>query len=521
MAAGSEDPIRRCFDASYRRLVGQLYAVCGDLTEAEEVVAEAFARAVASRRSFERLERPEAWLRTVAVNVARTRHRRSAVGERLLGRRAEPAARREVELTDDRMALVTGDHGADGIALRAADAAEVPDFDGIARRGRVRRTRRRVGALGVVAATVVGVVGVTQLAGGGTPDRRPSQIDVPPTELPSPTAGDDGDGVTPRGLAGTVDAADASVLDLAVVPGKSERMATLWQEPDDEQHWVLAVTGDAWETRQLLQVPWGSDVVPGPDGWFVLREGWSGEIRHLDADGGGDAFGPVGADAPMVDGEVMVQTGEPGSLRLVAVATDGSAHQVPLPDGVQQLESYGGRLTAFAGLDGAIEMHWSDDGGASWGRRRFEGSFLAGFVSSAAGQDLAMIEGGDGATLFPLDAVNRAANDAPDAWTRAEIDVPDSHVTTTAAWLQDGELRVLATRWNDDERTGWEAGVWRVDGSTIRKVASDHPEITGGADLPMLLVTFDGGPDLWVHGATGEAWRSRDGGEHWQRYALR
>ena len=79
-------------------------------------VAEAFARAVASRRTFERLERPEAWLRTVAVNVARTRHRRSALGERLLGRRAEPVAQRDVELSDERMALVA--------ALRALPAGQ-------------------------------------------------------------------------------------------------------------------------------------------------------------------------------------------------------------------------------------------------------------------------------------------------------------------------------------------------------------------------------------------------------------
>jgi hypothetical protein len=30
------DMVRAVFEASYRRLVGQLYGVCGDLTEAEE-----------------------------------------------------------------------------------------------------------------------------------------------------------------------------------------------------------------------------------------------------------------------------------------------------------------------------------------------------------------------------------------------------------------------------------------------------------------------------------------------------
>src|SRR5688572_16908099 len=95
------ETVRAVFEASYRRLVGQLYAVCGNLTEAEEVVAEAFARAVQHQRTFERLDNPEAWLRTVAVNVSRTRHRR---GLRLVHRehdRSDPPA-----LDDERLALM-------------------------------------------------------------------------------------------------------------------------------------------------------------------------------------------------------------------------------------------------------------------------------------------------------------------------------------------------------------------------------------------------------------------------------
>lgn len=107
MDGGGEDPVRRCFDESYRRLVGQLYGVCGDLAEAEDVVAEAFVRAVSRRRTFERVDNPEAWLRTVAVNLARTRHRRKVMGERLLGRSREPAdGVRRPELSDERIALV-------------------------------------------------------------------------------------------------------------------------------------------------------------------------------------------------------------------------------------------------------------------------------------------------------------------------------------------------------------------------------------------------------------------------------
>jgi RNA polymerase sigma-70 factor (ECF subfamily) len=95
------DAVQVVFEASYRRLVGQLYGVCGDLAEAEEVVAEAFARAVQHQRTFARLDNPEAWLRTVAVNVCRTRYRRSRLSLR--------QAREEVRhppVDDDRLALM-------------------------------------------------------------------------------------------------------------------------------------------------------------------------------------------------------------------------------------------------------------------------------------------------------------------------------------------------------------------------------------------------------------------------------
>ena len=85
------DAVQACFAASYRRLVGQLYAVCGDLAEAEDVVAEAFVRAVANRRTFDAAENPEAWLRTVAVNLARSRFRRRKLGRAAAPRGAAPA----------------------------------------------------------------------------------------------------------------------------------------------------------------------------------------------------------------------------------------------------------------------------------------------------------------------------------------------------------------------------------------------------------------------------------------------
>ena len=98
------DRVQDVYATSYRRLVGQLTGVTGDPVEAEDAVMEAFARALASRRSFLAADNPEAWLRTVAVNVTRTRWRRSRffrdVSHRLV------AAERYDELPDDRLALL-------------------------------------------------------------------------------------------------------------------------------------------------------------------------------------------------------------------------------------------------------------------------------------------------------------------------------------------------------------------------------------------------------------------------------
>jgi RNA polymerase sigma-70 factor (ECF subfamily) len=75
------------YDACYRRLVGQLFAVTGDLHEAEDVVQEAFVRAVARWNRLRNYDVPEAWVRRVAMNLAanglRRARRRAALVARL------------------------------------------------------------------------------------------------------------------------------------------------------------------------------------------------------------------------------------------------------------------------------------------------------------------------------------------------------------------------------------------------------------------------------------------------------
>lgn len=73
---GSGVSLEEVFFVSYQRLVVQLYGVIGDLVEAEDVVQEAFVRAVAAGQRFTSAANPEAWLRTTAINLHRSRWRK-------------------------------------------------------------------------------------------------------------------------------------------------------------------------------------------------------------------------------------------------------------------------------------------------------------------------------------------------------------------------------------------------------------------------------------------------------------
>ena len=74
--------INELYDASYRRLVVQLYAICGDLAEAEDAVQDAFVTALRKKTQLALVSNPEAWVRTVALNSVRHRWRHASVVRR-------------------------------------------------------------------------------------------------------------------------------------------------------------------------------------------------------------------------------------------------------------------------------------------------------------------------------------------------------------------------------------------------------------------------------------------------------
>lgn len=100
---------REQLDALFRechgRLVVTAYALTSDLAEAQDVVSETFVRAVAHRKTLLAAESPEAWLRTVARNVARRRWRRASQLRSLM-RRSAASIPDAPELSPDRVALL-------------------------------------------------------------------------------------------------------------------------------------------------------------------------------------------------------------------------------------------------------------------------------------------------------------------------------------------------------------------------------------------------------------------------------
>lgn len=92
------------YRSCYRRLVLTAYALTNDLGEAEEIAQEAFVIAYGRHQRVAGADNPEAWIRTVAVNLAKRRARRRAMLDRILHRERptdaepEPAAGEHLDL---------------------------------------------------------------------------------------------------------------------------------------------------------------------------------------------------------------------------------------------------------------------------------------------------------------------------------------------------------------------------------------------------------------------------------------
>lgn len=93
----------RLYSQSFQKLVGQIYAMCGNLTEAQDCVQEAFIRAWDRRRTLDGSQNPEAWVRTTAYRLAVSRWRKTRRAFRQPDRAVEPL--KTYEPSPDRVAI--------------------------------------------------------------------------------------------------------------------------------------------------------------------------------------------------------------------------------------------------------------------------------------------------------------------------------------------------------------------------------------------------------------------------------
>ncbi|MEZ0112399.1 RNA polymerase sigma-70 factor (sigma-E family) [Catenulispora sp. EB89] len=140
MAAALEQDFDAFYQATHRRLVGQVYAMTGSMHEAEDCVQEAYVRAWQrwTRLSAEH-GNPEAWVRTVAGRLAVSSWRRAVNRLKAHSREAPPtevsgmnpdhlavvAALRKIS-ADQRMAIVLHHYAGLSVDEIAAETGAKP-----------------------------------------------------------------------------------------------------------------------------------------------------------------------------------------------------------------------------------------------------------------------------------------------------------------------------------------------------------------------------------------------------------
>ena len=152
------ETFRAVFAVSYPRLVVQLYGVTGDAAEAEDLVQEAFVRAAAAGTRFAKLDNHEAWLRTVAVNIHRSRWRKrrnfSRIRDRVVARPTDlPALEDRMDVIEALRGLPAGQREVGGPSLPGGprrrggrpNAADLRRHREVTAEPRARCTRTRDG----------------------------------------------------------------------------------------------------------------------------------------------------------------------------------------------------------------------------------------------------------------------------------------------------------------------------------------------------------------------------------------
>ena len=151
-----DDEFERLYAAEAQGLYAFLAYRTGDRALAEDLLADAFERALRSRGRFDRRRGSEkTWLYAIALNLLRDHARRAAAEGRALGRVDEPARPDELEGVERREALHRAlarlsEEEQEAIALRFGADLSVPEMARVLKEplttveGRVYRALRKL-----------------------------------------------------------------------------------------------------------------------------------------------------------------------------------------------------------------------------------------------------------------------------------------------------------------------------------------------------------------------------------------
>ncbi|UPK76060.1 hypothetical protein MU582_05310 [Nocardioidaceae bacterium SCSIO 66511] len=412
-----------------------------------------------------------------------------------------------------------------GISGHAREAARPSDIDALIRRGATRRRRTQVRVVGsaVLAAAVIVVLGVVGLD-RGTDDR--------PEPAPSPTP--------PRSLKlkelkpeQIVEHADATLYSLAVSNDDPDVRASAWNLCSNkncrQSRTVLAVTKDDFETTEYVEFEKYdayAQITTLPNETFLVQP--HNEPFILSADGELTPIQKTKRVGPVAEGEFVPKYSD------AAIDVDAATqHPLDTPPNTHGLvEQPDGRLVGIAYTNGnSAVWHavWSDDGGQTWGQHqlptRAGGMFMV--ADSAEPDTIAVVEGADGATLFPFVAVHVSRDDGA-TWQRLPAlggngRIPKA-IVDWAFVRSDGAL-LTQVDWNGDAPPAYPpSGLVISAGPDWSKTRPADAGLPGArADGAHLFQTVpSGGRDVDLYTtASARAYASADGGETWQETPAR
>jgi hypothetical protein len=326
---------------------------------------------------------------------------------------------------------------------------------------------------------------------------------------------------------GIVDDPDSRFRALAVSDDDPDIQAAVWQQcrsgDDCVEKYAVVVTDDGFLTRTVVDRVFDGEPMIAAAGpvFHVLSGLGSGEFLKPD----GSLVGVQPGKATTPGAVVAIGSGLP-----VWTIFDGEHLTATLlPDGAPDL-SYVNVLPdgTLAGIDRRGDYVWSVDAGVNWDRRQLNGGPNALYeMVPTDGSQQVVIEGADGATLFPFVAVHRARSAGGAAFERVTVPGDPRAYLSGEAVLPDGRLLVAVEAWSDT-RPGPEfvtpPGLYVSAGddwSTYEEVEAGAPYAAVDDFQPSWLGTAVTAQGVIVFlkappGDPNPAYSSSDGGLTWQ-----